>query len=1166
MIIYFADRKMQVLGHATTNLPDGYVIKEDLKTEEIETGVATFSCRIGFNKNNRKALEAMTNAGNYLFRKNDGENEFYTIIDTDIDTKRQEIYVYAEDAGLDLLNERADSFEATETHNAEWYINKYIVDSGFEIGINEIPSSTTRKLAWEGETTVTERLASIATQFGNYEISFSFDIKGLEITNKYINIHEKRGKDAGVQLRLNKEIDRIVTSKTVANLATAFVCEGSVPDNAEEPITLKGYKYDDGDFFVDSNGKLKSRKANKKWSRYVWNKEPNLTDEEGYIVRPYSYKTTEQSTLCSHAVAELKKICDMEINYEIDIKKLPEGVKIGDRVNIIDDDGELYVSTRVLKFETSIVDQEYTATLGEHLIKTSGISEKVIELAAKFAESSASAQRALEIATTAKANANEAKSQVEAVATQAASAQTVANEAKTAAATATESAANAQAKALAAQAAVDKVEESVSSMETTIENAQAAADNAQQAAQTAQAKADEAKTAAQSAQSAAGVAATKADTAQALSASANTKAAQAKVKAESASANAKSAIDTAEAAKLDAKQAERDIATFTEQLETVTDTLQADYARKTELTETTAHLQSQITRSAAGLSSTVSLLQTIDETANDAREKADMAEAEADEAQAKADDAAADAEAAQTAANEAKQAAINAKNDADTARAAAETARNVAEQAEADFEAAKIDLATIQARADATEAEIAAAQAAVATAQTTADRAKADAENALETATTAQATANEAALNAWNSQIIADKSKAESDLAQQLADKASSEWDIAKNEAFEAETLANQANTEAEIAQAAAEEAQEIAKTAIETAETAQATADTAKAEAEAAQATADEAYLIVEQAISDLALAQDRLAEVLADAEATEEEIAEAQTAVASAQAAADTAGVEAETAQAAADTATANAEAAQTAANEAQVAALNAQEKANEAQDAAAAAQAVVDGLAVRVTKTETNITQNQREIALRVTEVEKSTSENEKNISKAESLIRQLSDSISMLVTDGNGSSLMVQTESGWTFSTGALQDSVDKSMQQLGALTEDLGSTKSAVNVLNSAVKDLGVLAEYIKIGTYTYTDENGNEQTEPSIDLGENDTGFRLKITNTRIWFTDGSTDLVSIDSKNKSLEIEKATIKGELLIGDEINPVAGVWIWKQRSNGNLGLMWKGVSE
>ncbi len=386
MILYFANREMQILGQASGTLPCGFVILDDLKSEDVDTGVATFECKIGFDKENRLTLEAMTNSGNYLLRSHDNENEFYTIIDTEIDTKNQEVYIYAEDAGLDLLNEVVGAYEAAESHTAEWYINKYTNDSGFEIGINEIPATSTRKLSWDGEATVTERLASIATQFGGYEISFSFAIKGMEVSNKYINIYKERGKSIEEPLMLNRDIDRIITKKSVANLATAFLCTGGIPKGKDKPITLEGYEYDDGDFYV-SGKYVKSREAVNKWSRYVWNKEPNQqTGYAGHIVRRYTYDTTSQKTLCSHAITELKKICDMEVNYEVDINRLPDTVRIGDRVNIVDDAGELYLSARILQLDTSIVNGSYKATLGEYLIKDSGISQKVKDLAAQFAE------------------------------------------------------------------------------------------------------------------------------------------------------------------------------------------------------------------------------------------------------------------------------------------------------------------------------------------------------------------------------------------------------------------------------------------------------------------------------------------------------------------------------------------------------------------------------------------------------------------------------------------------------------------------------------------------------------------------------------------------------------------------------------------------------------
>ena len=945
MIIYFADREMRVLGHATTNLPKGYVITEDLKTEEIETGVATFSCRVGFNKKNRAALEEMTNAGNFLLRSHDGENEFYTIIDTEIDTRNKDIYIYAEDAGLDLINEIAGEFEATGSYNAEWYINKYIKDSGFKIGINEIPKSNTRKLAWEGEETVTARLASIATQFGGYEISYSFDIEGLEITNKYVNIHKERGKDNGIQLRLNRDIDRIITTKSVANLATAFVCEGGVPDKEEEPITLKGYTFDDGDFYVDANGILKSRKAQEKWRRHF--------ATNGFISKQYSYNTTDQKTLCSHAVTELKKVCDMEVNYEIDINRLPEGVKIGDRINIVDDAGEMYVSTRILLLETSVVDQKYTATLGEHLIKTSGISQKVADLAEQFAKASQSAARALTIASNAKATAEEAQTKADEAATEASNALTKANEAQEAANTATESAANAQAQALAAQAAVDKVESSVSSLETTVTEAKAAADNAEKAAEDATALAEEAKQAAQNAETDAAEAKTAAGEAKTKAESAITKADTAIGTADEAKTKAQTASDTAAAAKLDAEQAEKDVAAFGENLETYKTTMEADYARKTDLTETESHLQAQITANAGQISTTIQQVTTIDETANDAKEKAEAAQSAASAAQTQADQATADAQAAQTAADNAAAAATSAQTEADNAKAAAATAQEKANKAEADLEAAQADLATVSGRVDATEEEIAAAQQAVNTAQSAADAAKADATTAAQKAAEAQSTADTAVTNAANAQSAADDAASKAALAQKTADEAKGD--------------ASAAQARADEAASAAATAQSTANTAKSNAASAQAKADQAALDAATAQQAADDADAKAAQAQTDLNTAKQNLADVTSRVGATEEEVAAAQEAVTRAQTAADTAKAEAEAAQSTADTAKANAATAQTAANNAKTAADNAQKAADDAQAAADKAQADVDALSVTVTDQWTAINQKADAIEL-------------------------------------------------------------------------------------------------------------------------------------------------------------------------------------------------------
>lgn len=175
-----------------------------------------------------------------------------------------------------------------------------------------------------------------------------------------------------------------------------------------------------------------------------------------------------------------------------------------------------------------------------------------------------------------------------------------------------------------------------------------------------------------------------------------------------------------------------------------------------------------------------------------------------------------------------------------------------------------------------------------------------------------------------------------------------------------------------------------------------------------------------------------------------------------------------------------------------------------------------------------------------------VQSSTDLVEERVTTAETIIEQLSDCISMMVTDGNGESLMTQTTNGWTFSTKEIQDIVDATSENLDTLTNEVGDIDSAVGILQQAVSDLGVLSEYIKITTY---------EDEPCIELGETDSDFKLLITNTRIMFMEGTG--VPAYLNNQSLFINKAVVEEELQQGE--------FVWKVRSNGNLGLIWKGAS-
>lgn len=682
MIVYFADRAMNILGLASNTIKNSYLIGSDKCTTEIETGTKTLTLDVYFEPTTRAKVEQLTAVGNYLMRytgKKD-QYELYTIIDSELDVNERRINIYCEDGGLDLLNEIVGPLSTGEsTYTIKQYVELYLQDTGFKIGKCEIEDKNKLALEFDSDETIYSRLLGIMAEF-DAEMAFSFEIKNLSVTGKFVDIYKERGTDQSVNLRIGREINNIVVKKSVANLCTTVYPIGGIPEGdngccsytnsdgksfftwvkfaathdgntdfdnspgslpfiglawdqedvieSENPTdyrwyryqydkvivltpnqngnglamkednskymyirfaedskgknmsamptgntkyvgiaknkasdfkkndptgytwsrysggnaknlylvegasggmdvqggrhawvkygssaagadmsnsavdktyaglcitysassesttatdylwtkiddnplvnggyvefswrlfgveendatgtakpgsytwirfaeqdeetgavtlletpsgasfigfaygkstvvpslnyedydwhdiqgdegketTLVGFKYDKGDIYV-KNGYVYSRKALAKWSRY---KAPDETGKiaDGAIVRRISYDYTDQVDLLVAAIYDLYKYSEPEVNYEISVAYLPENVAIGDRVNVIDDEGQIYVSARVLKTDISECDDTIDVTLGEFILKESGISSDVEKLAKEFA-------------------------------------------------------------------------------------------------------------------------------------------------------------------------------------------------------------------------------------------------------------------------------------------------------------------------------------------------------------------------------------------------------------------------------------------------------------------------------------------------------------------------------------------------------------------------------------------------------------------------------------------------------------------------------------------------------------------------------------------------------------------------------------------------------------
>lgn len=159
--------------------------------------------------------------------------------------------------------------------------------------------------------------------------------------------------------------------------------------------------------------------------------------------------------------------------------------------------------------------------------------------------------------------------------------------------------------------------------------------------------------------------------------------------------------------------------------------------------------------------------------------------------------------------------------------------------------------------------------------------------------------------------------------------------------------------------------------------------------------------------------------------------------------------------------------------------------------------------------------------------------------------ENRIATLSESMSNLVIDENGMTLMEQVGDGYQFSMGKFISSLQGVSDQIEAAEDLIDSNGGDIIDLQEALTGLAIFNAYMRVGS----DDDGN----PYLELGNEESQFNIQITNTEINFRNGDNVLAYIT--NETLQINKADVEDELVFGG--------FAFKKRENGNMGLIWKG---
>ncbi len=319
-------------------------------------------------------------SGNYIALQNDnGKTWLFTILDYE-ETQYTKT-VYAEDAGIELLNKACDIWKANGPHSFEYYFNLVTRGTPWKLGVNQL-AGLERTLTYEGRDTGLGRLLSILKGFDDAECTFDVAVKMNAPSEFKINVYKQVGDDrSDVQMVYNHELDDITKKESRAEFVTALCGVGGTVTPPEGQETAEQKNVDFADLEYNKDG-LVTTKGDKFLRAVDANKRFN-PGQVTYIEAFYEYDTQSASELLNRTITRLKTYSEPQYTYTADVKIIDSTLKIGDTVTIIDHDYNpaLYLSARVAKLEKSYTDpSQNTIEFCNYRLLSSRLADKLARL------------------------------------------------------------------------------------------------------------------------------------------------------------------------------------------------------------------------------------------------------------------------------------------------------------------------------------------------------------------------------------------------------------------------------------------------------------------------------------------------------------------------------------------------------------------------------------------------------------------------------------------------------------------------------------------------------------------------------------------------------------------------------------------------------------------
>lgn len=317
-------------------------------------------------------------AGCKLAFRHKGKDYWLTI--NEFSKKGTEVEITAYSLSLEANKEKRGAYKASSAMSIVDYFSVFDPEKSFEIGINEV-SDKKLTLEWTGTDTVLARLYSIANSF-EAELEFVTELNpNYSLKRHVVNIYRSGnlgGDSTGKPVRVGTELKVLGFNSNINDLYTAIDVTGKdgmrLPDK-----TIKDAK---GEVqFFSKNGRLYAPQARDKFP----SNKVNVND--GYILA--EAKTTDftnQEALFGYALSEMKKHCDVQVEYST------EGAvkgSVGDTKTLIDSinfEPTLYVQARITEQTEDLETGKSIKTTFSNFKRTSSqlsndLTKKIEELA-----------------------------------------------------------------------------------------------------------------------------------------------------------------------------------------------------------------------------------------------------------------------------------------------------------------------------------------------------------------------------------------------------------------------------------------------------------------------------------------------------------------------------------------------------------------------------------------------------------------------------------------------------------------------------------------------------------------------------------------------------------------------------------------------------------------